>query len=68
MTQNDVIIRLENVSKAFGDKQVLDNISLDIKKGEFVTLLGPSGCGKTTTLRLISGFTTPDSGTVYMDG
>ena len=68
MTQNDVIIRLENVSKAFGGKQVLDNISLDIKKGEFVTLLGPSGCGKTTTLRLISGFTTPDSGTVYMDG
>ena len=68
MTQNDVIIRLENVSKAFGGKQVLDNISLDIKKGEFVTLLGPSGCGKTTTLRLISGFTTPDSGTVFMDG
>ena len=68
MTQNDVIIRLENVSKAFGGKQVLDNISLDIKQGEFVTLLGPSGCGKTTTLRLISGFTTPDSGTVYMDG
>lgn len=68
MTQNDVIIRLQNVSKAFGGKQVLDNISLDIKKGEFVTLLGPSGCGKTTTLRLISGFTTPDSGTVYMDG
>ena len=68
MTQNDVIIRLENVSKAFGGKQVLNNISLDIKKGEFVTLLGPSGCGKTTTLRLISGFTTPDSGVVYMDG
>ena len=44
MTQNDVIIRLENVSKAFGGKQVLDNISLDIKKGEVVTLLGPSGC------------------------
>ena len=68
MTQNDVIIRLQNVSKAFVGKQVLENISLDIKKGEFVTLLGPSGCGKTTTLRLISGFTTPDSGTVFMDG
>ena len=68
MTDKDVIIRLENVSKSFGGKKVLDNISLDIKKGEFLTLLGPSGCGKTTTLRLISGFTTPDSGTVYMDG
>ena len=58
--EEDKEIRLQNVSKAFGGKQVLDNINLDIKKGEFVTLLGPSGCGKTTTLRLISGFTAPD--------
>ncbi len=68
MADNDVIIRIEHLSKSFGDKLILDDISLDIKKGEFVTLLGPSGCGKTTTLRIIAGFTKPDDGVVYMDG
>jgi spermidine/putrescine ABC transporter ATP-binding subunit len=66
--KQDAIIRLEHVSKSFSGKKVLDDISLDIKRGEFVTFLGPSGCGKTTTLRIIAGFCTADSGTVLMDG
>ncbi|MBQ9659940.1 MAG: ABC transporter ATP-binding protein [Bacteroidales bacterium] len=62
------IIDLKHVSKRFGDKVVLDDISLYIRKGEFVTLLGPSGCGKTTTLRMISGFLAPDEGEILLDG
>ena len=60
--KKDIIINIENLSKSFGDHQVLKDISLYIRKGEFVTLLGPSGCGKTTTLRLIAGFLAPDEG------
>lgn len=66
--EKDVIIRLENVSKAFDGETVLDGIDLTIHDKEFVTLLGPSGCGKTTTLRIIGGFETPDSGNVLFDG
>ena len=66
--EKDIIIRLEHISKSFGDKKVLDDISLYVKRGEFITFLGPSGCGKTTTLRLIAGFGKPDSGTITMDG
>ena len=62
------IIDLKHVSKSFGDKVILDDINLYIRKGEFVTLLGPSGCGKTTTLRLISGFLAPDEGEILLDG
>ena len=55
------ILQIKNVSKTFEDgKKAVKNISLNIKKGEFVTLLGPSGCGKTTTLRMIAGFEMPD--------
>lgn len=68
MAENDVIINIEHLSKAFGEKVVLDDINLQIKKGEFVTLLGPSGCGKTTMLRIIGGFAVADSGTVSMEG
>ncbi len=64
----DPIIRIEHVSKSFGGKKVLDDINLDIRRGEFVTLLGPSGCGKTTLLRILAGFTAPDEGTVRMNG
>ena len=62
------LIRLDNISKSFGDHMVLRDISLTIRENEFVTLLGPSGCGKTTTLRIIGGFEQPDSGLVYFDG
>ena len=64
----DHIIDLKHVSKRYGDKVVLDDINLYIRKGEFVTLLGPSGCGKTTTLRLIAGFLAPDEGEILLDG
>ncbi len=65
---NDKIIRLEGVFKSYDGEQVLKGIDLEIGDKEFVTLLGPSGCGKTTTLRIIGGFETPDSGNVYFDG
>ena len=62
------IISLKNIAVSFDGEQVLKNISLDIKDGEFVTLLGPSGCGKTTTLRIIAGFCEQDSGDVVFEG
>lgn len=66
MSQN--IIEIQGVSKVYGDNTVLDNLSLNIRKNEFLTLLGPSGCGKTTTLKIIAGFETADSGRVVFDG
>lgn len=60
---NDKIIELKKISKCYDGKPVVNNLSLTIKKGEFVTLLGPSGCGKTTTLRMIAGFESSDRGT-----
>jgi len=62
------LIELRNVCKSFDDEPVLSNIDLFITDKEFITLLGPSGCGKTTTLRIIGGFETPDSGEVIFDG
>ena len=62
------IITLQNIAVSFDGEQVLENLNLSIGDGEFVTLLGPSGCGKTTTLRIIGGFVTPDSGDVLFDG
>ena len=63
----NTIVKLDKVSKKFGDKTIIDNISLDIYEGEFITLLGPSGCGKTTILRMISGLESVTSGKVYID-
>ncbi len=68
MNNKDVLIRLKDISKAFDGETVLDNITLEIHDKEFITLLGPSGCGKTTTLRIIGGFETPDTGDVFFDG
>lgn len=65
---NDVMVTLDNVVKSFERNTVVKNISMDIKKGEFLTLLGPSGCGKTTTLRMIAGFEQPTDGDVLIDG
>ncbi len=59
------IITLKNIAVSFDGEQILDGLDLSIHDGEFVTLLGPSGCGKTTTLRIIGGFITPDSGDVF---
>jgi putative spermidine/putrescine transport system ATP-binding protein len=61
-------IRLTGVRKAYGDVVAVDGIDLEIKRGEFFTMLGPSGSGKTTTLRMIAGFELPDDGTVELDG
>ena len=66
--KNEKIIEIANITKVFGNVTVVDNISLAINRGEFVTLLGPSGCGKTTLLRMIGGFETPTSGTITLEG
>ncbi len=68
MQKSDYIIRVQHVSKYFGDKAVLDDINLYVRKGEFVTILGPSGCGKTTLLRLIAGFQTATEGEITIAG
>lgn len=62
------IIEMKNVSKIYGTHSAVDNISLDIYKGEFLSILGPSGCGKTTTLRMIAGFEYVSKGTIILDG
>ncbi len=62
------MVKLDSISKSFGGKPVVENVSLEIEAGERFTLLGRSGCGKTTLLRLIAGFETPDSGTIAIEG
>ncbi len=61
-------IHLSHLSKSFDGELILDDLDLRIKENEFMTLLGPSGCGKTTTLRMLGGFETPDSGQIFFDG
>ncbi len=68
MAKDKQLIKLDHISKSFGNQLVLDDLDLYIRENEFITLLGPSGCGKTTTLRILGGFETPDKGTVYFDG
>ncbi len=62
------LLRIEGVGKTFGNFRAVDNLSLDIRAGEFFALLGPSGCGKTTLLRMLAGFETPDEGRILLDG
>lgn len=62
------ILELKDISVSFDGETILDKLNLSIKDGEFVTFLGASGCGKTTTLRVIAGFISPDSGDVFFDG
>ena len=62
------VLEVRSISKRFGDAQAVDNVSFSVAKGGILALLGPSGCGKTTTLRLIAGFETPDSGKLLIEG
>ncbi len=65
---NDGFLRLDAVTKRFGERAVVERVSLSVAAGEIVALLGPSGCGKTTTLRLIAGLETPDEGDIRIGG
>lgn len=65
---SETILQLKGLTKNFGQTEVLKGIDMEIAKGEFITLLGSSGCGKTTTLRIIAGLETPDSGQVILNG
>lgn len=64
----EAIIRMENVKKSYGQENVLQGLSLDIEKGEFLTVVGSSGCGKTTMLKMINGLIRPDSGKIIVEG
>lgn len=64
----NVLVNLEHISKSYDGQMILDDLNLYIRENEFLTLLGPSGCGKTTTLRILGGFETPDTGRVVFNG
>ncbi|MFY9179499.1 MAG: ABC transporter ATP-binding protein [Venatoribacter sp.] len=66
--EEEPIVRIEQVTKAFGSTYAVDGISLNIHRGEFFSLLGASGCGKTTLLRMLGGFETPTEGRIFIDG
>jgi spermidine/putrescine transport system ATP-binding protein len=68
MTEDGTLVELDDVRKHYGDVKAVRGVDFSVKEGEFFSLVGPSGCGKTTTLRMISGFETPTSGTVRIDG
>jgi spermidine/putrescine transport system ATP-binding protein len=68
MQESENIITIEKVSHSFGDKVVLDDINIAVRKGEFVTILGPSGCGKTTLLRIVAGFQRASKGKISIGG
>ena len=63
----DGAVTLKNLFKSYGDRVVVNDVSLEVRAGEFFSMLGPSGCGKTTTLRMIGGFEQPDSGSIFID-
>lgn len=64
----DSKIRIENISKSFDGDKIIDNISIDVREGELVSILGPSGCGKSTIFNMIAGLLKQDSGTVDVNG
>jgi spermidine/putrescine ABC transporter ATP-binding subunit len=68
MSDSDSIISLQKISKHFGPVKAVDEVSFEIRRGEFFSLLGPSGCGKTTLLRMLAGFETPTMGEIFIDG
>jgi spermidine/putrescine transport system ATP-binding protein len=65
---DELDVALRGVTKSFGGRRVVDGVTLEIRRGEFFSLLGPSGCGKTTLLRLVAGFEAPDAGTLLLGG
>lgn len=65
---SDIILQLKDIRKSFDGTEVLEKLNLDVHRAEFITLLGSSGCGKTTTLRIIAGLESPDSGSVILEG
>ena len=65
---SDPAVRLDGVTKRFGDVEAVDGIDLDVRDGEFFSMLGPSGSGKTTTLRMIAGFELPTNGRILLHG
>ncbi len=68
MSRNEPsIISIRGVSKYFGTVHAVDNVDLEIERGEFFSLLGPSGCGKTTLLRILAGLETPSDGEIFID-
>ena len=68
MEDTRVKVKVENLTKCFGDLRVLDDISFNINKGEFLCIVGPTGCGKTTFLNLLTKLIEPTSGEIYIDG
>jgi len=66
--QSDIVLQLTDVTRTFGGVVAVNNVSFEVARGEFVTLLGPSGCGKTSTLRLIAGFLAPNAGEIRLQG
>ena len=68
MQQNLPKVQVKNLTKKFGDLLVLDNISFDVQKGEFLCIVGPTGCGKTTFLNSLTKLYTPTSGEILLDG
>lgn len=62
------MLKIQKINKFFGEKQVVCDFDLEMEKGEIVCLLGESGCGKTTTLQMIGGFLSPDSGKIELNG
>ena len=68
MAASDFMIDIRSVTKRFGDFTAVNDVSLQVRAGEFITLLGPSGCGKTTSLRMMAGLETPSSGQILIGG
>ena len=68
MKTTEIAVEFQNVTKAFGEVQAVQNLNFSIDHGKLVTLLGPSGCGKTTTLRLIAGLEMVSAGSIFIDG
>ena len=65
---DDIVARYENVSKDYDGVKVVSDLTFDIRRGEFLSLLGPSGSGKTTTLMMLAGLQSPSSGNIFLDG